>query len=75
LENDRYIDGKSTYWRLTVCRMTRYTRVKSKSRGESVQSKGLYSHYLSVISIMPSPLSLIYYKLTNKLKVIKIIIY
>jgi hypothetical protein len=75
LENDRYIDGKSIYWRLTVCRITRYKRVKSKSRGESVQSKGLYPHYLSAISMMPSPLSPIHYKSADKSKVIKMTIY
>jgi hypothetical protein len=30
LENDRYIDRKSIYQRLIVCRMTRYKRVKSE---------------------------------------------
>ena len=65
LENDRYIDRKSIYWRLIVCRMTRYKRVKSESRGESVQSKGLYSYYLSAVLIIPSPLSLIYYNILS----------
>jgi hypothetical protein len=36
LKNNRYIDGKSIYWRLTVCRMTRYKRVKCKNRWKSV---------------------------------------
>lgn len=47
-------------------RMTRYSKVKSENRGESVLSKGLYSHYLSAISMMPSPLSPIHYKSANK---------
>jgi hypothetical protein len=40
--------------------------VKSESREESVQSKGLYFHYLLVILIMSRPLSPIYYKSANK---------
>jgi hypothetical protein len=49
-----------------VRRMTRYSRVKSESRGESVQSKGLYFHYPLAISMMPNPLSSIHYKSANK---------
>ncbi|PMD53208.1 uncharacterized protein K444DRAFT_186820 [Hyaloscypha bicolor E] len=26
LESDRFIDDKSIYWRLTICKMTRYRR-------------------------------------------------
>jgi hypothetical protein len=55
--------------------MTRYSRVKSESRGESVLSKVLYSYYLLAISIMPSPLSPIYYKPADKAKVIEVTIY
>jgi hypothetical protein len=55
--------------------MTRYSRVKSESRGESALSKAFYSHYLLAISIMPSPLSPIYYKPAEKAKVIKMAIY
>jgi hypothetical protein len=53
----------------------KYSRVKSESRGESVQSKGLYPYYLSAISMMPSPLSPIHYKSADKAKVIKMTIY
>ena len=55
--------------------ITRYSRVKSKNEEESILNKSLYFYYLLVILIIPSPLSLIYYKLANKAKVIKIIIY
>jgi hypothetical protein len=33
LESNRFISGKSIYWRLTVCGITKYKKVKSKSRG------------------------------------------
>jgi hypothetical protein len=59
---------KAIYEELTVIRMTRYSRVKSKSRGETVLSKVLYSYYLLAISIMPSPLSPIYHKTADKQK-------
>jgi hypothetical protein len=36
LESDRFIDDKSIYWRLTICRMTRYRRVKSKKGEEGI---------------------------------------
>jgi hypothetical protein len=36
LESDRYIGDKSIYWRLTICKMTRYRRVISKKGEESV---------------------------------------
>jgi hypothetical protein len=42
LENDRYIDGKSIYWRLTVCRMTRYKRVKCRNRGKVSKVRDLF---------------------------------
>jgi hypothetical protein len=36
LESDRFIDGKSIYWKLTICKMTRYRRVKSKKGEEGI---------------------------------------
>jgi hypothetical protein len=36
LESDRYIGDKSIYWRLTICKMTRYRRVKSKKGEEGI---------------------------------------
>jgi hypothetical protein len=36
LESDRYIGDKSIYWRLTICRMTRYRRVKYKKGEEGI---------------------------------------
>ena len=36
LESDRFINGKSIYWSLTICRMTRYRRVKSKKGEEGI---------------------------------------
>jgi hypothetical protein len=42
LENDRYIDGKSIYWRLTICKMTRYRRVSSGNRGKMSKVRDLF---------------------------------
>jgi hypothetical protein len=42
LENDRYIDGKSIYWRLTICNMTRYRRVISRNRGKVSKVRDLF---------------------------------
>jgi hypothetical protein len=42
LENDRYIDGKSIYWRLTICKMTRYRRVSCKNRGKVSKVRDLF---------------------------------
>ena len=36
LQSDRFIDDKSIYWRLTICKMTRYKRVKSKKGEEGI---------------------------------------
>jgi len=35
LETDRYVGVESIYWRLTICRMTRYKRVKNKKERKS----------------------------------------
>jgi len=42
LESDRYIGVISIYWRLTICRMTRYRSVKNKKRGRNLK----YSSYI-----------------------------
>jgi hypothetical protein len=42
LENDRYIDGKSIYWRLTICKMTRYRRVSCRNRGKVSKVRDLF---------------------------------
>jgi hypothetical protein len=45
LESDRYIGVISIYWRLTICRMTRYRSVKSKERKRKESKiQFLYTH-------------------------------
>lgn len=42
LKSNRFIDGKSIYWRLTICRMTRCMRVKCKNRGKVSKVRDLF---------------------------------
>jgi hypothetical protein len=42
LRSDRFINGKSIYWRLTICRMTRYRRVSSGNRGNMSKVRDLF---------------------------------
>jgi len=44
LESDRFIDGKSIYWRLTICKMTRYRRVKNEKERKESKVQFLYTN-------------------------------
>jgi hypothetical protein len=59
LESDRYIGVISIYWRLTICRMTRYRSVKNKKRGRNLK-------YSSYIPTSGWRFPLVYYKSANK---------
>jgi hypothetical protein len=61
LESDRYIDVISIYWRLTICRMTRYRSVKNKKRERGRNLK--YSSYIPTSRWRFPP---VYYKSADK---------
>jgi hypothetical protein len=44
LESDRYIGDKSIYRRLTICKMTRYRRVKNEKERKESKVQFLYTN-------------------------------